>query len=142
MLYCLFRAVFVMDKARETFSKQERLCSIKIISGLFENGNTFHTPLFRVVWNKSPVELPYPASIAFSVSKRSFRLAVTRNLIKRRLREAWRRQKHLLYAALGEQNRQLVLVVILRGKEVPSYASIEKGITELRVRLVKAAAKE
>jgi ribonuclease P protein component len=128
-----------MDSVRETFSKQEKLCSIKIISGLFESGKSFHTTLFRVVWDYSPVELPYPVSIAFSVSKRSFRLAVKRNLIKRRMREAWRKQKHLLYKVLEEQNRQLVLVVILRGGELPSYAIIEKGISELAARLIKAA---
>jgi ribonuclease P protein component len=129
-----------MDSRRETFSKQEKLCSIKIISGLFENGSSFHTSHLRVVWDSSPVVLPFPAAIAFSVSKRSFRLAVTRNLIKRRLREAYRRQKHLLYKALEEQNRQLAIVVIFKGNEIPSYETLVKGISEVISRLVKTAA--
>ena len=83
-----------MNTRRETFEKSERLCSTKIISGLFENGNIFYTSLFKVVWNKSPVTLPLPAQVAFSVSKRGFRLAVTRNLIKRRMREAYRKNKY------------------------------------------------
>ena len=83
-----------MNTRRETFEKSERLCSTKIISGLFENGNIFYTPLFKVVWSISPVIIPYPAQIAFSVSKRGFRLAVTRNLIKRRMREAYRKNKY------------------------------------------------
>ena len=58
----------------------------------------------------------YPAQIAFSVSKRGFRLAVTRNLIKRRMREAYRKNKYLLYEFLASENKQIVLIVIVKGE--------------------------
>lgn len=125
-----------MTTRKETFDKSERLCSTKIISGLFENGNTFHTHLFKVVWNLSPVLLPHPAQIAFSVSKRGFRLAVTRNLIKRRMREAYRKSKYLLYEFLAAQNKQIVLIVIIRGDKVPDFMTIEKSIYEMISRLM------
>ena len=125
-----------MNTRRETFEKSERLCSTKIISGLFENGNIFHTSLFKVVWNKSPVILPYPAQAAFSVSKRGFRLAVTRNLFKRRIREAYRKNKYLLYEFLEAENKQIVFIVIVRGDKVADFATIEKSTIEMLNRLI------
>jgi ribonuclease P protein component len=125
-----------MNSTRATFNKSERLCSIKVISGLFETGNVIHTSLFKVVWAYSPGPMTEQAQVAFSVSKRCFRLAVTRNLIKRRLREAYRKNKSELYNHLIARNIKIVFVVILRGKEIPDYATTEKAMTGMISKLV------
>jgi ribonuclease P protein component len=125
-----------MKTRRETFEKSERLCSTKIITGLFEDGFIFHNQLFKVVWSISPAQIPHPAQIAFSVTKRGFRLAVTRNLIKRRIREAYRKNKYLLYEFLISQNKQIVLIVIMKGTAVPDYIDIEKSIKDILNRLI------
>jgi len=122
---------FDMKSPRETFEKAERLCSTKMISGLFETGKAFYSPLFKIVWSFSSETLPFPAKVAFSVSKRGFRLAVTRNLIKRRLREAYRRNKQDLYNALASEGKQIIFVVIIRGNSVPDYNVIVKSMSEL-----------
>ncbi|HEX7494916.1 MAG TPA: ribonuclease P protein component [Bacteroidales bacterium] len=125
-----------MNTIRETFEKSERLCSRKIIGTLFEEGNIFYNSLFKIVWNKSQDFTSAPAQVAFSVSKRGFRLAITRNLIKRRMREAYRKNKNTLYDHLLSQNIKIAFVVILRGNAVPDYLMIEKSIKEVIGKLI------
>ena len=125
-----------MNITRETFDKSERLCSRKIIGDLFENGNIFYNSLFKVVWDSRQTSLPCPVQVAFSVSKRGFKLAVTRNLIKRRLREAYRKNKAPLYHHLISRNIQVAWVVIIRGNTVPDYETIEKTMKETINKLI------
>jgi len=120
-----------MNITRETFIKSERLCSNKVISRLFESGNIFYTSLFKIVWDKNIFPLPVPAQVLFSVSKKGFKLAVTRNLIKRRMRESYRKNKKILYEHLSSENIQIAFVVILKGNSVPDYIIIEKSMKEL-----------
>lgn len=120
----------------ETFDKSERLCSRKIIGSLFESGNIFHNSLFKVVWSKSQYSFSGPAQVAFSVSKRGFRLSVIRNLIKRRMREAYRKNKKTLYDHLISQNIQIAFIVIIKGNSVPDYETIEKVMKEMINKLI------
>jgi ribonuclease P protein component len=123
--------VFDMSDERQTFRKTERLCRTKLISELFETGNAFYTPFFKVVWGISDEEFASPAQIAISVPKRNIRLAVSRNLIKRRIREAYRKNKQVLYDFLAKDSRQIFFIVIFRKNIIPDYQTTENSVTEL-----------
>jgi ribonuclease P protein component len=119
-----------MSEIRQTFRKDERLCRTKLISLIFESGKTIYTPLFKIIWKISEEKLSSPAQVAISVPKKNIRLAVSRNLIKRRIREAYRKNKQTLYDSLDKKGLQIVFMVIFRKNNIPGYVTIEKSVNE------------
>lgn len=119
----------------QTFRKSERLCSKKAIEELFAKGNSFFSHPFQIIWMLSSSELPFPAQVAISVSKRSFKKAVTRNTIKRRIREVYRKNKDTLYGFLDRENKRIIFFIIYKGDTVPDYSTVNKSVTSIIHRL-------
>lgn len=118
------------------FGKSERLCSRTIISELFENGRTEYFPLFKVVWDKKTLPSSAPVQVAISVTKKGFRKAVDRNLVKRRIREAYRLNKTILHERLRQEGVSIAVMIIFRGESIPEYNEVEQGLKEVIERLI------
>ncbi len=125
----------------QRFRKSERLCRKKYIEELFRTGKSFYSFPFRLVWIPVSEPLVHPAQITISVKKRLFRKAVQRNLLKRRIREAYRKNKTELYLKLEELNIQIVFILIYTASDIRSYLEIEEKIIIILSRLKEELAR-
>jgi len=124
-----------------TFTKEERLCNKKLIEGLYHNGSSFLCYPFRVSWMLTD-NGTQPAQVVFGVAKKRYKKAVDRNLIKRRMREAYRLHKQqFLYNYLSENDKKLALSVNYIGTEIVDYAFMEKKMLKLFTQLVEQVSK-
>jgi len=111
-----------------TLHKEERLCSQKLIEVLFTSGESFLSYPLKVVFLKTELPQPHPVLAAFTVSKRNFKRAVKRNLLKRRMREAYRLHKPEFYAEITAKELHLAIMFVYIGKDIAEYAQIEKSM--------------
>jgi ribonuclease P protein component len=86
---------------------------------------------------KSPQEDDAPVKLLVSVSKRNFKNAVDRNRIKRIIREAYRKNKHILYNTQNREAKTLLLGLIYTPKSIPDYKELERKIILILQRLNK-----
>jgi len=84
---------------------------------------------------------PCPAQVAFQCFKKRIQTGCYKKPIKRRLREAYRKNKRILYDHLISQNIQIVFVVIMRGNSVTDYLTIEKSMREMINKLILLTSK-
>jgi ribonuclease P protein component len=119
-----------------TFTKEERLCNKKLIDELFHKGSSFLCYPFKVSWLSTDQEQPYPVQVLFSVSKKRFKKAVDRNLIKRRAKEAFRLNKQqYLYTGLEDTGKRIIVSIGYVGKDISPYAMVEKKMLKLLAEL-------
>lgn len=111
-----------------TFHKQERLCSKKQIDLLFTKGKAQLTYPIKAIFLETPVDLQFPVQAMFVVPKRQFKKAHDRNLLKRRMREAYRLNKKTVYNNLETANKKMIVAFIYIGKKAEEYALIEKAL--------------
>jgi ribonuclease P protein component len=107
------------------FRKEERLNKESVIQELFTRGSSFYLFPFKVMFMTNPDPSTGLHQVMFSVSKRNFKKAVDRNLIKRRLREAYRLNKARIAAS-----NHLVIAYIYNAKEILTFAQIEERLVK------------
>ncbi|MEM7185134.1 MAG: ribonuclease P protein component [Bacteroidota bacterium] len=104
------------------FPQEEKLKSRRLIERLFSEGKSISK--FPVKLYFLPVDNVEKNRAAFAVPKRSFKLAVDRNRVKRQMREAYRHHKHML----SQQNEaKFALLFLYIGKEKPQYSQLESA---------------
>ena len=107
-----------------------------MISNLFAHGYSFFKFPYKVVWIPIHGTFSFPSRFGVSVSKRSFKRAVKRNLMKRRTREAFRLNKKILNAAVADES-QIHLMVIYTSDQLLPFGEIEKSMRKIVQRIAK-----
>ena len=107
-----------------TFKKKERLSNKKSINLLFQSGQSINSYPLKVLFlnkkNKKGTN-----QILVSIPIRNFKKATERNLIKRRIREAYRINKHRLTKS-SIQN--LLIAYIYINNNISTYLEIEQAV--------------
>lgn len=128
---------------RYTLGANERLKRMQHIETLFRTGKAFSVFPLRVIYTLVPLgNEEFPSRAGFSVPKKKFKKAVDRNHTKRRVREAWRLQKHELTGI--PEGQQLHLFFIYTAPTLPDYTvvavAVGKAISQLSKQLSHLAA--
>ena len=112
---------------RKTLKKKERLSVGTDLSRLFASGRYGITDGFRYCYRIGN-ELPFNR-IVVSVPKKCFRRAVKRNLLKRRIREAYRLNKNLL--PVNAEKGGTDIIFIYRTKDILDFGTIVLSVRNI-----------
>lgn len=119
------------DSPANTLPKQERLHGKKCIERLLAGGRHGSAGKIRYIYLSGNGN-DY-CRILVSVPKKLFKRAVKRNLLKRRIRECWRKLKHEI-----QTNDGYDILFIYSSKEIMTYeeiySCIEKIVSRLKVK--------
>jgi ribonuclease P protein component len=114
-----------------TFKRPERLKSHRIIGELINSGDTITVFPLKLFWSIDIGDQPAPLRIAIAVPVKNFRNAVDRNRIKRRIREAYRLNKHILLEFLSDKKLYLNFVFLYLPKTINSYGQISEALIKI-----------
>jgi len=127
-----------MTQTNASFSKGERLCGIKAVSELFSGGRTLNLPPLRIIYRILPADENHQrVRVLVSVPRRQFKKAVDRNLIRRRIKEAWRTSKRQLAEAVEQTDSRLELAIIWNDTVIRSYDETSESVKEAIGRLTR-----
>ena len=120
----------------QTLRKTEIINHKKKIDQLFKSGNRFLIDEFQLVYSTSNSYDNW-FNILISVPKKKIKLACTRNLLKRRIKEVVRRKKEKYILKFKEKKKRVKIAFIYSSEKVITYKDIEEKINLILQRLLK-----
>lgn len=125
------------DVQQFTFRKPERLSSKIEIDRLFNGGSKSMSAFpVRVVFRLDDAQ-ERNVAVLVSVSKKRFHRAVKRNRVKRQIREAYRKNKYMLWDALEGHSKALSLAFIWLDDQLHDSSNVEKKVVNLLQRVAE-----
>ena len=107
--------------------KSEKLCSRTAVETLFAQGKSAKAyPLRAVYVLKAASGRPSPAQFLITIPKKRHRHAVDRVLLRRRVREAFRLNRQLLYPTLIEAQMEVDVAFIYMSDDKADYRQVEE----------------
>ena len=113
-------------------SKKNILRKPSVLDLVFSSGQKESFPPFSLYYIKDDTLTNF--RVAFSVGKKTHRLAVTRNKIKRLMREAFRLN---IGCVDNKEFLMLNMVFVYYGSNIPDYGEVETSVKSLLVSLSK-----
>lgn len=124
------------------FPKKEKLCGEIRISRLFAEGSAFISYPIRMVYRQIDDPTESGVRVLVAVPKKKIRKAVDRNLIKRRIREAYRLNKRALVRGSKNAEISMELALTYVSDQISDYSLIEKKIDQGLNKILKKIQKE
>jgi len=119
------------------FHKKQKLCSETVIKEMFSNGKSFTTSALRLVWKVDDNQDEVAVKSIIVVPKKKIRLAVKRNIIRRRMKEGYRLHKIELENMLKNRGLHLSIAIIYQKGKILPYKTLEEEIKLILERLSK-----
>ncbi len=117
---------------RFAFPKRERLASKKRIDTLFEKGvGVFSHPIMAKYIRESSEDKNNGAQVLMVVPKKKIKKAWKRNLIRRKMREAYRLNKTDLLTWVGSQNLDIKLALVYVSSDILPFQAIQKSVVSI-----------
>lgn len=120
----------------ESFGKEYKLCSKKVMASIFEEGKQEKVYPFLLRYLSVDLKTEKRFQIVIAVPKRKFKKAPDRNRIRRLIREAVRKKKHIIETSMTSEEKQLALFLIYTSSQEETYQKISDKIESLFLRLV------
>jgi len=115
--------------------KHNRLKLEKEINQLFLHGESIFIYPIKLIYVRHNTE-DFSFKVMAAVSKKYLKRAVKRNLVRRRIKEAFRQSPNLLQLENALPRTELHLAFVYVSKEVLCYQRIEEVVNELLGKLI------
>lgn len=119
------------QKGRFSFSKEERISEKKIIDTLFNNGKKFIESPFDIRFLNQEIKDDSFSRVLITVSSSRIKSAVKRNLLKRRIKESYRKNKKII------SNKSLMIAFVYVSDEILIYSDINDSVIKILKKLSK-----